>query len=93
MPNIADVARAYKLRTTAITDNGELQSKVAETLDGDDPVICVVNVSIDLQVTPKQISYKRKDGQMESLPLEYMRPPLSDEEFRNNMLIPLYEMN
>jgi acetolactate synthase-1/2/3 large subunit len=93
MPNIVDVAQAYKLRTVTITNNNELQSKVAETLNGNDPVICVVNVSIDLPVTPKQVSYKRKDGQMESLPLEYMNPPLSEEELKSNMIIPLYEMN
>jgi acetolactate synthase-1/2/3 large subunit len=91
MPNIIDVAKAYKLRTVAITDNNELKSKVAETLNGNDPVICVVDVPIDLPVAPKQVSYKRKDGQMESLPLEYMNPPLSEEELKSNMLIPLYE--
>jgi acetolactate synthase-1/2/3 large subunit len=91
MPNIIDVAKAYKLRTVAITNNSELQSKVAETLNGDDPVICVVDVPIDLPVSPKQVSYKRKDGQMESLPLEYMNPPLSEEELKSNMIIPMYE--
>ena len=29
---------------------------------------------------------------MESLPLEYMNPPLEQEEFEQDMLIPLYEM-
>ena len=91
MPNIVDVARAYRLRTATITDKGELQSKVAETLEGNDPVICVVNVSIDLLAIPKQVSYKRKDGQMESLPLEYMNPPLSEDELKSNMLIPMYQ--
>jgi len=91
MPNIVDVARAYKLRTVTITNNSELQSKVAETLDGNDPVICVVSVSIDLPILPKQMSYKRKDGQMESLPLEYMNPALSEEELKSNMLIPMYQ--
>jgi acetolactate synthase I/II/III large subunit len=91
MPNIVGVARAYKLRTVSITSNSELQSKVAETLSGNDPVICIVSVSIDLPVMPKQVSYKRKDGQMESLPLEYMTPLLSEEEIKSNMLIPLYQ--
>jgi acetolactate synthase-1/2/3 large subunit len=91
MPNIADVARAYKLRTVTIANNSELQSKVAEVLNGDDPVICIVNVPIDLPIAPKQVSYKRKDGQMESLPLEYMNPPLSEEELKFNMLIPIYQ--
>ena len=27
---------------------------------------------------------------MESLPLEYMNPQLSDEEMQENMLIPMY---
>ena len=31
---------------------------------------------------PKQISYRRKDGQMESKPLEYMNPPLSKKSLR-----------
>ena len=92
MPNIIDVAKAYKLRTVEINKNSELQLKVKEALEGNDPVICVVSVPIDLQAMPKQVSYKRKDGQMESLPLEYMNPPLSEEELKNNMIIPIYEM-
>jgi len=92
MPNIIDVAKAYKLRTVKISNNAELQSKVAEVLAKDDPVICDVSIPIDLAVMPRQVSYRRKDGQMESLPLEYMNPPLNEEEFKKNMLISLYEM-
>jgi len=92
MPNIIDVAKAYKLRTVEINKNSELQLKIKETLEGNDSVICVVSVPIDLQAMPKQVSYKRKDGQMESLPLEYMNPPLSEEELKSNMIIPMYEM-
>jgi acetolactate synthase-1/2/3 large subunit len=91
MPNIIDVAKAYKLRTVKINNNNELEEKIAEVLSGDDPVICDVAVSIDQLVAPKQVSYKRKDGQMESLPLEYMNPPLSEEELRSNMIVPLYK--
>jgi acetolactate synthase-1/2/3 large subunit len=91
MPDITDIAKAYKLRTVKINNNSELQGKVAEVLQGDDPVICNVIVPIDLTAFPKQVSYKRKDGQMESLPLEYMNPPLSEEELKDNMLIPLYK--
>jgi acetolactate synthase-1/2/3 large subunit len=91
LPNIVDVAKAYKLRTVKINRNNDLKEKVTEVLNGDDPVICDVSVSIDQIVLPKQVSYKRKDGQMESLPLEYMNPPLSEEELKANMIIPLYE--
>lgn len=89
---ISAVAEAYRLKTVQIYSNSELQEKVNEVLDYDGPVICEVMVPIDLSAFPKQVSYKRSDGQMESLPLEYMNPPLEKEEFEQDMLIPLYEM-
>lgn len=89
---ISAVAAAYGLKTVQIHSNGALTERVKEVLDYDGPVICEVMVPIDLSAFPKQVSYKQSDGQMESLPLEYMNPPLAQEEFEQNMLIPLYEM-
>lgn len=93
MPHIRDVAAAYRLHTELIEKNSELEEKVQRVLSYEGPVICEVIVPIDLKILPKQVSYKRSDGQMESLPLEYLNPPLPEEEFRENMLIPLYEMH
>ncbi len=92
VPPIAKVAEAFGLKTLSIYSNGELDEKVREALDYDGPVIVEVFTPITLTALPKQVSYKRSDGQMESLPLEYMNPPISEEEMRENMLIPLYEM-
>ena len=92
IPPIAKVAEAFGLKTLSIYNNSELDEKVREALDYDGPVIVEVFTPITLTAQPKQVSYKRKDGQMESLPLEYMNPPLSDEEMQENMLIPMYEM-
>ena len=92
IPDILDIAGAYRLKHIRIHDNKELREKVEWSLKEDGPVICEVMVSIDQAVFPKQVSYKRKDGQMESLPLEYMNPPLPQEEFEHNMIIQLYEM-
>lgn len=89
---ISAVAQAYGLKNVQIHSNNELKDKVKEVLEYDGPVICEVMVPIDLSALPKQVSYKRSDGQMESLPLEYMNPPLEQKEFEDNMLIPLYEM-
>lgn len=89
---ISDVAAAYRLKTVQIRRNEELREKVQEVLEYDGPVICEVFVPLDLSAFPKQVSYKRSDGQMESLPLEYMNPPLAQKEFEENMIIPLYEM-
>lgn len=93
LPNLLDVANAYKLRTERILKNSELEDKVANVLAIEGPVICEVLVPIDLKVLPKQISYKRTDGQMESMPLEYMNPPLAEKEFSENMIIPIWKMN
>ncbi len=90
LPHIARIASAYGLKSMVIENNGELDEKVKEALDYDGPVIVEVHTPIGLTATPKQVSYKRKDGQMESKPLEYMNPPLDDEEFKENMLIPLF---
>ena len=92
IPPIAKVAAAFGLKTVSIHNNSELDEKVWEVMDYEGPVVVEVFTPITLTALPKQVSYKRKDGQMESLPLEYMNPPISDEEMRDNMLIPMYEM-
>lgn len=91
IPPIARVAEAFGIKTLSIRNNGELDLKVREALAFDGPVIVEVSTPITLTAVPKQVSYKRSDGQMESLPLEYMNPPLSEEEMRENMLIPMFE--
>lgn len=92
IPSITKIAEAFGLKTIRIQNNGELKEKVSQALEFDGPVICEVLTPIQLTAIPKQVSYKRKDGQMESKPLEFMNPPLSDEEMRENMIIPMYEM-
>lgn len=91
LPDTVSIAQAYGLRTVRITNNRDIKEKVKEVLSGADPVVCDVQVPIDLKVYPKQVSYKRSDGQMESLPLEYLNPMLDEKEFAENMIIPLYE--
>ncbi len=91
IPPIAAVANAFGLKTEIIENNGELDEKVRKALEYEGPMIIEVKTPIELTAVPKQVSYKRSDGQMESLPLEYMSPALSDEELAENMLIPLFE--
>lgn len=90
IPSISTVAAAFGLKTLVIHSNAELEGKVAEALEYAGPVIIEVRTPIELTAKPKQISYKRSDGQMESLPLEYMSPVISDEEMRENMIIPMF---
>ena len=67
-----------------------MDKKVPDVLAYDGPVICEVMTPIGLTAFPKQVSYKRSDGQMESKPLEYMNPPISEEEMKENMLISMF---
>lgn len=91
IPPIAKIAEAYGLKSVAIRNNSELTEKVKEVLNHVGPVICEVMTPIELTAFPKQVSYKRSDGQMESKPLEYMNPSIPDEEMAENMLISLFE--
>lgn len=90
IPHIAKIAAAYGLKTVIIENNLELEEKVKEVIAYEGPVICEVMTPIELTAFPKQVSYKRSDGQMESKPLEYMNPPLSEEEMAENMIIPMF---
>ncbi len=91
LPAITLVAKAYGLKTFVIENNAELDQKVSAVLEFEGPVICEVMTPLELVATPKQVSYKRTDGQMESKPLEYMSPLLSEDEMKANMLIPMFE--
>lgn len=92
IPPIDKVADAFGVKTFCIKHNCELEEIVKEALDYNGPVVIEVDTPINLTAFPKQVSYKRKDGQMESLPLEYMNPPLTEEELKDDMLIPMFEM-
>lgn len=87
LPSISKVAEAYGLKTYQIFHNIQLKDIVPKVLNENGPVICEVFVSIELSAFPKQVSYRRKDGQMESKPLEYMNPPISKHDFEDSMLI------
>lgn len=91
IPDINRVAAAFGIHTEEIFNNSELDAKVNAVLSYNGPVICSVYTPIGLTAFPKQVSYKRSDGQMESLPLEYMNPAIDDAELASNMLIPLFE--
>ena len=90
LPDISKVAAAYGIKTFQIHENAQLREKVHEVLEHDGPVVCEVFTPIHITAIPKQVSYKRSDGQMESKPLEYMNPPLPDTEMEENMLIPVF---
>ena len=78
--DINAVAEAYGIKTYSITKNSEIDDVVAEVLNYDGPVLCGVSVSIVQPIQPRQASFKNEKGQMQSRPLEDMRPFLEKED-------------
>ena len=77
--NIGKIAEAYGIKTHLIDSSENLEQQVRYVLEGNEPVVCVVKISVDQSIEPRQASYKKADGQMASRPIEDMRPLLSPE--------------
>jgi len=85
LPDVCLQAQAYGIRTLIIPDNASLKAKIAEALQGTDPVICKVCVTPNHITMPKVQAQRLPDGRMISKPLEDMFPYLPEEELRQAM--------
>ena len=90
LPDVLKQAQVYGIRGELIDETFDLQN-ISGLIDGNGPLICKVKVDIAQKLIPRQTSYRNKNGQMESLPLEEMVPRLSDEEMEEIMLIPRWD--
>ena len=87
VPDLCDVAKAYKIRTAEIETNGKLAASIACVLADNDPVLCRIDVRRDQLISPRVQAMKLPDGGMVSKPLEDMWPYLPPEELAENMRI------
>jgi acetolactate synthase I/II/III large subunit len=90
-PDLIKVAEAFGYKTRSIQTQSGMEDIIQEVLDIDGPVVCNVKLPSDYKFTPKLSSERKPDGTMVSKPLEDMYPFLDREEFKDNMLIPLWE--
>ena len=76
------VADAFGIPTMRISENdsAKIRRQLTELLDSDGPVVCDVDIGTFHNYAPRVLGTNS---------LEHMAPELSDEEFRDNMLIPL----
>ncbi len=93
LPDLEKISWAYGIKSEIIESNDEIDYKINKVLNFDGPVICILKVDPDQAIIPRQASYQKSDGSMESRPLEDLKPFLSREELKENMLIGLYEEN
>lgn len=90
-PEITEIAKVYGFESRTIRNHAEMPEKIRQTLESDGPQICEVIVDLNQQFAPKLSSRKLDDGRMISSPLEDLAPFLDREEFKSNMLVPLWE--
>lgn len=90
-PDYLKIGKAYGIKTIRIKNHKEMIKKIKQVLAYPGPVLCDINTTTDLTLTPKLQTKKTSDGKFVSPPLEDMYPFLSREELRRNMLIPLWE--
>jgi acetolactate synthase-1/2/3 large subunit len=78
-PNFLDIVEAYKIPTTIINNNDEIESKIRSILDHDGPIVCDVHMPDYYTYEPRIFGW--------STPIEDMYPYLPREEFKENMFI------
>jgi acetolactate synthase-1/2/3 large subunit len=86
LPDIKRVARSFDIAAAQLKNHNGIREKIREILQMEGPVVCEVMVSPDQVTAPRVSSRQRKDGSMESLPMEDLWPFLNREEFELNML-------
>lgn len=85
------LAKVYGMKSERINNHSDMERKIIKVLQTDGPVVCDINAVRDLMLAPKLMAKKLPSGQLVSMPLEDMDPFLDREEFKKNMLIPLWE--
>lgn len=90
-PDFVKLAKAYGLAAIRIKNHADMLEKIKRVLNTPGPVVCDMNSVRELMVAPKLMTRKTLDGRFISPPLEDMGPFLDREEFKKNMLIPLWE--
>ena len=80
-PDLSKLTPAYGMRYVKIDNADDIEAKVAEVLQGDDPVLCEVVVDENQNFEPKLSSKVLPDGKIVSPPIDDMFPFLPREEF------------
>ena len=86
-PNLEKISKAYGIKYISIKKIDEMEKKIDELYNSNEPVICELFSIRDQEIIPSVSSLKKEDGTMVSKPLEDMYPFLPRDEFYKEMLI------
>ena len=90
-PSMEKLAWAYGYPYAACHSNQELDETLKKVFATSGYMICEVFVGKKQKFEPKSGTKQLPDGTLVSAPLEDLAPFLSDEELKENMIIPLYQ--
>ncbi|PIQ73197.1 hypothetical protein COV58_03785 [Candidatus Roizmanbacteria bacterium CG11_big_fil_rev_8_21_14_0_20_36_8] len=90
-PDFVKIGTAYGIKSIRINNHDDMKEKIKYVLEYPGPIICDINAVRDLMLSPKLMAKKLPNGQFASPPLEDLGPFLPRDEFKKNMLIPLWE--
>jgi len=89
LPSIKKIAKTFNINHFIIKKNKELKSicnKIINSGMSFQPVICEVLVEKNHKTIPRAMSFKNRDGEFETAPMQYMIPRLSEEEEKQNII-------
>jgi len=87
LPSLERLLGVYGFEINQIADQSELFGRIRENLASPKAFASIVKTDPGATMSPIVPSRMLKNGQMASLPLEELAPPLSEEEFMSCMLI------
>lgn len=90
-PDFVKIANAYGFPAERINNHNDMEEKIQSVLNYPGPIVCDINAVRELMLIPKLMAKKLPNGQFVSPPLEDMGPFLPRDEFKQNMLIPLWQ--
>jgi acetolactate synthase-1/2/3 large subunit len=80
LPDLVRLAAAYGIRAARAADHDVLSEVLRDVLNGNDPVLCIIDSDENEVPEPRVTSRVLPDGSMESRALEDLAPLLSPEE-------------
>lgn len=90
-PKLKDIAKTYGFKYYLIKNIKQMDKIISKVLNKDSAVICEVMCPEYDQITPSSAVKTLPNGKLITQPLENMTPFLSEEEYKNEMLIPIYK--
>jgi len=88
-PDYKKIAQAHNIKYFSVKHTKDLKQTFDDVLSEKGPLICEVFVDKEQEFAPKVSSFKDKDGNIFSRPLEDQSPFLDREELRSLMFIDL----